>query len=248
MIGILFIGIGEYHKLFADFHRGCNAFFFPDIPKRYFFVSDLDFRQNEHVLPKDVVGVNVARCLWPWPTLNRFHYYLELKKIGAFDKISHVFFFNSNCRFLSLIDNPRFLSAELIATKHPGYFLSERGTYPYESREESAAFVKNSEGRFYLAGGFQGGRVTALASAFSHCLKLLHLDMSKSIIAKWHDESYWNRYIIDAQNNEILDLEIAGPEYLVPVGQRIPLNPKIVILHKEFIFTEDGRNLQQLKT
>ncbi len=246
-IGLLFIGTGPYLDFFPDFYRGAEAFFFPQYEKAYYIISDF-YQPVAVALPsRNVTKVKVKQCLWPWPTLNRFNYTVQLAERDAFEGITHLFFFNANCRFVALIDDVRLLDADLIATLHPGFFNKPRLGFTYESRKKSTAYIAPNEGKAYYAGGFQGGRVPKFVEAYMHCLGLLMRDLSRDIIAVWHDESYWNRYLVDFESREGSKFLAVGRDYLFPLGWSIDLTPKIILLDKRHIRDSEGKTLDELK-
>ncbi len=248
MIGIIFIAIGRYVDFFPDFYVGAEAFFFPGRTKRYFLITD----NPEVVLPKietnNVEIVKVPPCKWPWPTLNRFTYALQLNSLGRFLGISNLFFFNANCRFVCRIDDDRLLTSPIVATLHPGYYNKPRSTFTYESRTNSRAFVAPHEGKYYLAGGFQGGKLDIFLNCYQACISMVEADLANKIIAIWHDESYWNRMLIDFVQKSSCEVYFAGPEYLFPIGERLSVVPKIILLDKRFIPSGEGGSLQELKS
>lgn len=246
MLGIIFIGIGEYLSLFEDFYQGAETFFFPGVKKRYFLVSDFSVQTSGKVLVhENVVYVKAESCAWPWPTLNRFEYVLRLSNQNLLDEVRNVFFFNANCRFVSTIEDQEILDAPLLATTHPGFFSKPRTQFTYEHREVSSAFIPLHEGSTYVAGGLQGGRRPELLDAYKECFQMLRSDLSKNIIAIWHDESYWNRFVANIQSSDPSRILILGPEYLYPVAYDIPANPKIIILNKKFVPSSYATNLQE---
>jgi len=52
-------------------------------------------------------------------------------------------------------------------------------------------------------------------------------DMDKNLIAVWHDESHYNRYLIDTPPTHIL-----SPSYCYPESWRLPFEKKLLALDK----------------
>jgi hypothetical protein len=248
-IGIIYIGIGEYIKFFEDFYYGAEAFFFSDVEKHYFLISDFTFWDASLFKnKKNIIYVRVRTCSWPWPTLNRFGYVLHLASSGALEKYQNIFFFNANCRFISKVDNSSMLESQLLATLHPGYFDAPRHRFTYESRPESTAYISSDQGFHYFAGGFQGGQTDFFIESYRACYNMLQDDIRAKIIAIWHDESYWNRHIYDLQKIGKTAISIAGPEHLYPIGSQLPFTPKVVLLDKRVIYSTNGTSLHDLKS
>lgn len=228
-IGVLYIAIGVYHRLFDDFYRGAEAMLFPGQRKTYFVFTDSPATIHSkfpHGLPQNLITVEVSKAPWPWPTLGRFAWILSIRDRLA--NLDNLFFFNGNCRFVSSIDDPILLDASLIACKHPGFHDKPNIYYTYDRNPASTAYFPMGQGRAYVAGGFQGGRAERFLHGYDKCQKMLTTDLSRGgYVALWHDESYWNRHIEDSSDAHLVDCG-----YLYPEGWRLPFTPKILLVDK----------------
>lgn len=63
----------------------------------------------------------------------------------------------------------------------------------------------------------------------SHVLNdAIEEDLKKNVIARWHDESHLNRYIIDRK-----DCRLLSPEYCYPYGLKVSYKPKLAAVGKQ---------------
>ncbi|XP_037347298.2 histo-blood group ABO system transferase [Talpa occidentalis] len=99
--------------------------------------------------------------------------------------------------------------APLFGTLHPGFYGAARGSFTYERRPQSRAYIPKDEGDFYYAGGFFGGSVAEVQRLTTACHQATMADKANGIEAVWHDESHLNRYLLYHKPAKVL-----SPEYL----------------------------------
>ncbi|XP_015215537.2 globoside alpha-1,3-N-acetylgalactosaminyltransferase 1-like [Lepisosteus oculatus] len=97
---------------------------------------------------------------------------------------------------------------DLVATFHPQYYNRPLYTFPYEKREDSKAFVDDSEGDYYYTSEFFGGLRAEVYQLALVCSRFILQDMEKSFHAFQFEESYLNRYLINSRPTRVL-----SPEY-----------------------------------
>ncbi|XP_041530558.1 histo-blood group ABO system transferase 1-like isoform X3 [Microtus oregoni] len=97
----------------------------------------------------------------------------------------------------------------LFGTLHPGFYKSSRGSFTYERRPKSQAYIPRDEGDFYYAGGFFGGSVVEVHRLTKACHQAMVEDKANGIEAVWHDESYLNKYLLYHKPTKVL-----SPEYV----------------------------------
>lgn len=123
-----------------------------------------------------------GRSGWPDATLYRYHSILEFP-FGGYD---YIYLCDADMRFEAPIGDEIF--SPLVGTQHPG-FVGKRDL-PYETRPESAAFVRR--GTTYYAGGFVGGERRAFLNLAASIAAQIDTDAAAGITAVWHDESHLN--------------------------------------------------------
>lgn len=227
-IGILYICTGKYTVFWKDFYLSCEKYFIKDVKKEYFVFTDskeIDF-ENEN---KNIHRVYQENLGWPGNTLFRFEMFLKAE--NYFSDLDYLFFCNANLLFLEPISFDEFLPLEnynLLAVLHPGYYKKKRRKYTYELNKSSTAYISRNEGEYYFAGGLNGGNTKSFLQAIKIMKNNIKEDFSNNIIAIWHDESHWNRYLVDRK-----DVKILSPAYLYPEGKKIPFKKIVLVRNKK---------------
>lgn len=229
-IGILYICTDKYSIFWKDFYLSMEKNFIEDSEKHYFVFTDsenIDFEKENpriHRIYQENLG-------WPGNTLMRFHVFLGIEK--ELLNMDYLFFFNANLLVLEKISKEDFLpndNEKLMATIHPGYFSKKRKKFPYDKNKKSIAFISKNSGNYYFAGGLNGGKTVDFIEAIKSMKNNTDIDTRNSVIAKWHDESHWNKYLVDKPNIKRL-----SPSYLYPEGWNIPFHKIILIRDKRLI-------------
>ncbi len=227
-IAILYIATGKYIVFWKDFFTSCEKYFLAGYRKEYFVFTDAtEFEQSTN---QRVHRISHKQSGWPYDTLMRFHVFSGIKeKLQAFD---YIFFFNANMLFVQTVNPEEFLpdgkkDDGLMVTLHPGYFNQPRSNLPYEQEQAaSKAYITRAEGKYYFMGGLNGGKSEAYIKLIESLKINTQVDLNHNIIAKWHDESHLNKYMLD-KNPKVL-----SPAYGYPEGRKLPFEPKIIIRDK----------------
>lgn len=223
-IGILYICTGKYSIFWKDFYLSMEKYFIPEAEKNYFVFTDAENIDFEKENPK-IHKIYQENLGWPGNTLKRFHIFLKDENI--YSNMDYLFFFNANLLILEEIKADDFLPNEeerLVATIHPGFFNKKRSKFTYDDNIKSTAFVNKKEGKYYFAGGLNGGKTKDFINAMKEMMKNTETDSNNGVVAKWHDESHWNKYLINKDYIKKL-----SPSYLYPEGWKIPF-PKIILI------------------
>lgn len=226
-VAILYICTGKYEIFWKDFYLSCETYFLPDSEKHYFVFTDsgsIDFEQDNpriHRIHQENFG-------WPGNTLRRYEIFLSIEK--SLERFDHLFYLNANLLFLRPVTAGDFLpqgSEHLVACLHPGYYNKKRRRFTYEKNPHSLAYISRTEGRHYFAGGINGGRASYFIEAMKTMNSSIANDLRRGIVAVWHDESHWNKYLLDRS-----DVKILHPGYLYPEGLQLPYEQIILIRDK----------------
>ena len=188
----------------------------------------------------------------PLPTLLRYNLFLQQEEyLKNFD---YVFYVDVDMRITDWIDE-EILGNGLTAAQHPMYALRQNLHPPYEPNPESTAYIplpgrlveQNDQKRFeplYYAGGFQGGKTDDFIKAMKVMKDRIEKDFNNNYIARWNDESHWNRYLYEVAPAVVLNPSYIYPdslvaEYYVKLWGR-NYSPKIMTLTKPFSTTSEG--------
>ena len=214
-----------------------NSHFCQEQEKKYFVFSDvaIDIFKKENIchIFQDDLG-------WPLNTLHRFKMFSRIENlISSYD---YLIFFNANCVIEKKLKLEDIFPYEKGYTccLHPGYFSKNKDVLPFEKREKSTAYI--SDGEQYFAGGLIGGAGEQFIAAAKEMDRCIDEDFSSGLMAKWHDESHWNRFILAVRRYEDTPVNILDPGYLYPDGYVLPFEKKIRLRDKKkYIFLPAGK-------
>ena len=188
---------------------------------------------------------------WPMPTLLRYNLFLQQEEqLKDFD---YIFYIDVDMKIVDWIGEE--ILGTLTAAQHPMYALRQTYIAPHEPNPNSKAYIKlpgkiieeNGKKRFqpyYYAGGFQGGKTESFIKAMKVMKKNIDDDLVSGYIARWNDESHWNKYLFDNPPDIVLDPGYIYPDsliaqYYIKVWGR-NFSPKIMTLTKAFSVTKEA--------
>ena len=195
-IAILYIATGRYVVYWEEFYKTAQKHFLPDCTRKFILFTD---RPTEIQCGADVEIVPIEHLGWPYITLLRYRVFLQHRHL--WNDADYVFFLNANDRFLHRITRwilPDDTNGGLVAAVHRGSEKKHPDRYSYERRAESRACIPLGQGSHYFAGGFNGGTSAAYEKMCTTINEWIEDDLSRDIIARWHDESHLNRYLVDS--------------------------------------------------
>ena len=168
--------------------------------------------------------VQVEHEPWPGPTLHRYRWMLRAE--DWLSKADYIFYIDADCLFVDTVGTE--ILGNLTAVAHQGFINHHPDSLPYERRPSSMAFVRWPEGVRYYAGGFQGGASRLYLDAMKTIDGWIEWDTQNAgRVAVWHDESHWNRFLI----NRPPDVSLP-PTYLSCEAERLP-GTKLLALDKD---------------
>ncbi|WP_115056171.1 family 6 glucosyltransferase [Helicobacter mustelae] len=208
-IAILYICTGAYSIFWQDFYDSAKVHLLPAHRLTYFVFTDADSLYAEEA--SDVRKIYQENLGWPFNTLKRFEMFLGQEE--ALREFDFVFFFNANCLFFQHIGD-EFLPIEedILVTQHYGFRDASPECFTYERNPKSLAYVPFGKGKAYVYGSTNGGKAGAFLALVRTLQERIQEDLSRGIIAIWHDESHLNAYIIDHPNYKMLDYGYGFPE------------------------------------
>ena len=214
-IACLYIATGRYTVFWKDFYLSTEKYFLPSMDKDYFVFTDndhIDFESNPNVF-----SIYQKKLGWPYDTMMRFDIFLTQEE--KLQKYDYIFFFNANLEIKSLINEdvlPSQANDGIVVCQHPGFYNKSPEQFTYDRNPKSTAYIPMQEGKYYVAGGLNGGLAKSYLELCHQCSEMIHHDLDNNIIPLWHDESIINKYII-GKNPLVLDCR-----YLYPEGKSIP--------------------------
>lgn len=218
-IALCVIATGKYTRFLADLLLSAEEFFCAGHDVEFFVFSDNCPLLTAHC---PLTTVHCQHEPWPGPTLHRYRTMLQAAaELSQFD---YVYYCDVDMLFTGCVGVEIF--GELTAVLHPGFFNKPRIAYTYEYRPNSRAYVAAREGSHYFAGGFQGGTAAAYLTAMQEMAARIEDDERRGMVAVWHDESHWNRYLIDHRPHTILPPLYCSPESWNTPGRRLVARDK----------------------
>ena len=237
-IAILSINIGAYDIFWSDFYSSAEENFICDcLEKEYFVFTDSTDIKAE----KDKVHVYYQEDMgWPNNTMKRFMFIYNIKdELQNFD---YIFFVNANALFQEKLTSD-FINRRknIIVIEHPGFHLYKPEDKPFETREESFAFVHEKDRRMYVQGAFYGGKTDYFLQMVDFLNKRTEEDLERGRIAVWHDESFLNAYVAGRNDVQILGWQyLYFDEYVLPYARTIVLRDK-----RKYLTNKNGRFLNE---
>lgn len=229
-IAILYICTGKYDVFWKDFYKSMEKFFLINSEKHYYVFTDAKKLYGEencnriHKIYQEGMG-------WPYDTLMRFDLFSKIEK--QIKRYDYIFFMNANMLCVKNIIEKEFLpiSENLLVARHPGCIHYPRLLLPYDRNRKSTAYIPYGQGKFYYMGGLNGGKASSYIELINSLKKSIQDDLEHNVIAKWHDESQLNKYMLNRN-----DMKILLPEYAYPEGWNLPYEAKMIIRDKEKVF------------
>jgi hypothetical protein len=205
-----------------------EQYFITDAEKHYFVFTDspeVAYEKEDPCIHR-IFQKNLG---WPNNTLLRFNIFLNHK--GLFEEMEYLFFFNANLIVMQQITADHFLPTlqeKLVACLHPGFYTKDSSKFTYERRTTSTAYIPPNKGSHYFAGGLNGGITNAFIQAMTDMNGAIRKDAANNVVAIFHDESHWNKYLLDKPYIKVL-----SPSYLYPEGSHLPIPEIIMIRDKQ---------------
>ena len=205
-IGLLTIATGKYdiyvkplwECVRQHFCAGHNVTLFVHADKRFDDVKDGRYELRH---------IEQAHLGWPFATLYRYRVFSRSAEVlRAFD---YLFYLDIDMKIVFPVGDELF--GDLVAVRHPGFDKPVHDVFPHERRQKSEAFVPEVLRTAYYCGGIQGGSMPRYLRACQEMRDAIERDLDRGIIATWHDESHWNKYLVGHPPTKVL-----GSEYCVP--------------------------------
>jgi histo-blood group ABO system transferase len=214
-VGLLVMATGKYTQFISPLITSAREHFCSNHEVTFFVFTDGQIPQDD-----DIVRIYQPRLGWPFDTMFRPEVYL--KNASLFNAQDYLFSCDADMLFVDTVGDE--ILGKRVATQHPG-FVGLRGSY--EKNSLSLAHVNESEGQQYFAGGFLGGETEEFLNIAKAVSNHIDDDLSRGVIAEWHDEAHWNRYCIDNPPTVILT-----PSYCYPEELELNFKKKLLALCK----------------
>ena len=164
--------------------------FLTSCDKTYFVFTDAEkifAQENPHV--RKIYQENLG-----WPEIAVFRYKIFKSQLAQLQEFDYMFFLNANTKFMQKVGEEILPPDEigLLVVQHPGQFYMNNLQFTYDRNPQTHAYIPYGTGKFYVAGGFNGGTRDAFTQAIKTIDEWAQDDYSRGQIPVWHDESYLN--------------------------------------------------------
>lgn len=222
-IGLLTIATNKYTDFVNNLYSSADRYFCNNLEVVYFL-----FTNNKNFIPKTKRKFNIMPIEhepWPMSTLKRYHFFNQYK--NDLYQVDYLYYCDADMLFVSNVANE--IISDKVATIHPGFYNKTRNKFTYENRKESKAYIPENIGRRYYAGGFNGGSSKSFLKMSKTIAANVDDDLSRGIIAIWHDESHLNHYynLVAKPTKEL------NPSYCYPEKWRLPFRKMLLALDKK---------------
>lgn len=240
-IGLIYIVTGAFTEFWEEFYSSCERFFCYDAQKGYEVFTDSKELINQKI--PNVCFHTIEDKNWIVNVSSKSLFICSIKE--QLDTYDFVFYLNGNFRAVAPISYLEIIPTEnndwitILSFSHYRHFPPDE--YPYDRNIHSNAFIPYGIGKNYYQGGFYGGRTKEIILLSDWCKNRIHNDLSKGVIARHHDESYLNKYLLD-KSPKMLDETYAFSYWCNPRCKY-----KAVLLTKEHFFGIERFNLIKSK-
>lgn len=222
-VGLLIIATNKYFDFVKPLLESARKYFLtmPEFNVVPFVFTD----QKAHV-SHDAIKFFVKHRPWPMITLLRFRMFLEHRQ--DIENMDYLFYCDADMRFVDMVGEE--VLGTTVGTIHPLRYDTPREMLDcYEGRPESKAYIPSDKGQRYYMAAFFGGRAEDFMHMATELAECIDNDLSRGIIAKWHDESHLNRYFADHPPSVELP-----PSYCYLQGMTFPFKPVIISIKKDY--------------
>lgn len=219
-IGLLLIATGKYDRFVPQLLESVDKYFFKEDTVNVYLFTDKNFKVNSGRLR--VYKIPVEHKPFPYSTLLRYRYFDQNKEYLKDN--DYLFYSDVDMMFASEVG--REILGNLTAVQHPGFYNGGWGSQNVDKR--SNAYLPRQKWKNYCAGGFQGGKSKYYLEACKILNQRINEDLTKDVMAEWHDESHWNWYL----KTEARDVNVLSPAYCYPESWEMPFEKKLLALDK----------------
>ncbi|XP_078512625.1 histo-blood group ABO system transferase-like [Lissotriton helveticus] len=208
-IGLTVFALGSYWKLLKRFLESADKFFMVGHKVIYYVYTDL-LEKVECTTTQTDRKCKVYKMSTIDSKIRVFMKRMEMLQLHIKTKVIDVQYLV--CADVDLVFHDEVgveILGDLVATLHPDFYKYPRGGLTFERRESSQAYIPKTEGDFYYQANFFAGTPQEIYRLTKTCDQAIKTDDLKGIIAVFHDESHFNKYLLHHKPTKIL-----SPEYV----------------------------------
>lgn len=202
-IGLMFIATGKYDQFLQGIISSADNYFLTNQNVKYYIFTDKDVNIQTN---RKYEIIKIEHKPFPFATLDRFKHFTNNSE--KLEKEDYLYYCDVDSLFKESINEE--ILGNLVSVQHCGYY--KQNNAPFETNINSKAFVSPEKRIKYFGGGFSGGKSSSYLKLAKICYDAIEEDLSKNIIAIWHDESHINKYFSENIPEIILSPEFHYPQ------------------------------------
>jgi histo-blood group ABO system transferase len=216
-IGVCFVATGKYKQFLKPTMDSCIMNFAKPHPLTFFiFTDDATLFSEQSYQGFNVLVFPVERKGFPGDTLYRYHYMLKAEE-ALRSTTDYMFYMDVDYWVCNRDDTQNMISNVdgLIAVQHLHNLHQKQGNLrgtPETNPKSTACIHPHETMRYYFCGGFQGGSTNDYLQACKTISENINADDENGVMAVWHDESHWNRYLVNHPPRLVLSQSYVYPE------------------------------------
>lgn len=240
------MAVGKYCEFFDGWYESFVEHFATDAEERAVIVWT-DNVDDPRFKNRELVREVRFKEKKPWPdiVMNRHRTYLEVEPL--MEEYDYVFFSNVNEVYVGDVRVGDILpkddkKSRLVGVKHFGLNMDVNPNvtvvdqkWQSEQNPKSRAYINTFPYDYVFGGALVGGYVKEFKEMCHAIADMSAEDMRNGLTAKWHDESYFNRYRLDHMEM----IKALSPTYGMPEEAhwlRSRYETKILVLKKDWFF------------
>lgn len=195
-IGIYYICTGDYKNLFEQFLETVQNFF-PNDEKIIKLIWDNNY---EYKYESDKIKVETCPHInhYPWPIIALYKFYHIYNNLD--NMCDYICYFNANST-ICLHDKNIFDYNKINVSYHS--FNDKSHSYDafkyVNLNKNTVAYLENNSYE-YIQSGFVFANYKLFKYLCKEVMKCIDYDISRGVIAQWHDESYLNKFCVEHEN------------------------------------------------
>lgn len=227
-VGILLIATNKYKQFVQPLIDSLNENFLTDRELIVFLFTDFPELPLNSSNRLTIKKYKIPNYKFPEATLYRYKIFTHLGS-EIYQGCSHLFYMDVDMKVVAPVGEE--ILDFLVATRHPGFY---NGGGSWGNNPESTSYTSPGNRRRYYAGGFQGGELATFLTVMYLLDKRIDIDKANGVMAEWHDETHWNKYLADSDGFKELT-----PDYCMVEQKELRqqwgidhFEPKILALEK----------------
>lgn len=202
-IGLLLLSTCQYKKFVQPLLNDVKKHFLSDHKiEVHLFTDDI------HLSTEGDERVAISKYLivsWRFPEITLYRYKIFTSK--EYPNCDYLFYMDVDMRILDTIGDE--VLGNIVATLHPGFY---NGGGAWGDNKESLSYTFPENRIKYYAGGFSCGERDRYWAMMKQLSLAIEDDEKRNVLAEWHDETHFNKYLSELRSFKVLDPSYCMPE------------------------------------